>query len=290
MRNGSRRTTACGCWRGRRCRMRRTPIATAYAGHQFGHFVPQLGDGRAILLGEVVDRGGATPRHSVERIGPHAVLAQRRRARGAGACVARIYCQRSDGRARHSHHALAGRGAHRRDGDARGAVAGRGADAGRLQPHPHRHVPVLCRARRRRRDPATRRPCDRPALSGHAGEAEPYRALLARVIARQAQLVARWMQVGFIHGVMNTDNMSIAGETIDYGPCAFMDAFDPAAVFSSIDQNGPLRLRQPAAHRAVESDAAGRMPAAAAVGRRGHGDRDRQGRAWRSSRLRSMLP
>jgi serine/tyrosine/threonine adenylyltransferase len=69
-------------------------------------------------------------------------------------------------------------------------------------------------------------------------EAEPYRVLLARVIERQAKLVARWMQVGFIHGVMNTDNMSIAGETIDYGPCAFMDAFDPAAVFSSIDQNG----------------------------------------------------
>jgi uncharacterized protein YdiU (UPF0061 family) len=67
---------------------------------------------------------------------------------------------------------------------------------------------------------------------------KPYRALLEGVIARQADLVARWLHVGFIHGVMNTDNMSIAGETIDYGPCAFVDAYDPATVFSSIDQHG----------------------------------------------------
>jgi serine/tyrosine/threonine adenylyltransferase len=90
-------------------------------------------------------------------------------------------------------------------------------------------------------DDAVRRLADH-AIARHypdvRSEPEPYRALLARVIARQAQLVVRWMQVGFIHGVMNTDNMSIAGETIDYGPCAFMDAFDPAAVFSSIDQQG----------------------------------------------------
>ena len=71
-----------------------------------------------------------------------------------------------------------------------------------------------------------------------AGSDRPYRALLDGVIARQAELVARWLLVGFIHGVMNTDNMSIAGETIDYGPCAFMDAYDPATVFSSIDQYG----------------------------------------------------
>jgi uncharacterized protein YdiU (UPF0061 family) len=71
-----------------------------------------------------------------------------------------------------------------------------------------------------------------------ACDAHPHRALLKQVIARQAALVARWMHVGFIHGVMNTDNVSIAGETIDYGPCAFMDAYDPAAVFSSIDQTG----------------------------------------------------
>ena len=66
----------------------------------------------------------------------------------------------------------------------------------------------------------------------------PYLALLAAVCEMQAALIARWMQVGFIHGVMNTDNMTISGETIDYGPCAFMDAYDPATVFSSIDHHG----------------------------------------------------
>ena len=91
-----------------------------------------------------------------------------------------------------------------------------------------------------------------------AGAESPYRALLDGVVARQAELVARWLLVGFVHGVMNTDNTSIAGETIDYGPCAFLDAYDPAAVFSSIDQLRALRLRQPAADRAVEPGAAGR--------------------------------
>ena len=71
-----------------------------------------------------------------------------------------------------------------------------------------------------------------------AGAERPYRALLDGVVARQAELVARWLLVGFVHGVMNTDNTSIAGETIDYGPCAFLDAYDPAAVFSSIDHFG----------------------------------------------------
>ena len=87
------------------------PIAMAYAGHQFGHFVPQLGDGRAILLGEVVDRNGRAPRHSAQGLGPHAVLAQRRRPRGARAGAARIHRQRGDGGARHPDHALARRGA-----------------------------------------------------------------------------------------------------------------------------------------------------------------------------------
>ena len=77
----------------------------------------------------------------------------------------------------------------------------------------------------------------------------PYLELYRRVVEAQAELVARWMLVGFVHGVMNTDNMTISGETIDYGPCAFMDAFDPATVFSSIDHARPLRLRQPARGR-----------------------------------------
>jgi len=76
-------------------------------------------------------------------------------------------------------------------------------------------------------------------LTGGSATAErPYRALLDGVIGRQAELVAQWMLLGFIHGVMNTDNTSISGETIDYGPCAFMEAYDPATVFSAIDQQG----------------------------------------------------
>ena len=94
-----------------------------------------------------------------------------------------------------------------------------------------------------------------PDLVGAPGR---FLGLLERVAERQAALIAQWMNVGFIHGVMNTDNMTISGETIDYGPCAFVEAYDPAAVFSSIDQPGPLRVRQPAEHRALEPGAPGR--------------------------------
>jgi uncharacterized protein YdiU (UPF0061 family) len=93
------------------------------------------------------------------------------------------------------------------------------------------------------------------------------------VIARQAQLIAQWMLLGFIHGVMNTDNTSISGETIDYGPCAFMEAYDPATVFSSIDHGGRYAYgNQP--RRAVEPGAAGRGIAAGS----GAGGRERRGR------------
>ena len=101
----------------------------------------------------------------------------------------------------------------------------------------------------------------------------PYLAFFEAVTDAQASLIARWMCVGFIHGVMNTDNMAISGETIDYGPCAFMDAYDPATVFSSIDHARPLRLRQPAGDRAVEPRAAGGDAAAADRRRRRRGDR-----------------
>ena len=101
------------------------------------------------------------------------------------------------------------------------------------------------------------------ALPGAADSPEPYIALFDAIIARQASLIARWQLVGFVHGVMNTDNMALSGETIDYGPCAFMDAYDPATVFSSIDHGG-RSVRQPAADRAVEPRAAGRSDAAAA--------------------------
>ena len=85
--------------------------------------------------------------------------------------------------------------------------------------------------------------------------ANPALALLEGVIARQAALVARWMGVGFIHGVMNTDNMAVSGETIDYGPCAFMDSYDPATKFQRHRPERAVCLRQPAAHRALEFDA-----------------------------------
>ena len=98
---------------------------------------------------------------------------------------------------------------------------------------------------------------------------QPYLALLEGVIARQADLVARWMLVGFIHGVMNTDNSSISGETIDYGPCAFMDHYDPATVFSSIDEQGRYAYANQPQNRALEPDAAGGVPAAAVVRRQG---------------------
>ncbi len=80
-----------------------------------------------------------------------------------------------------------------------------------------------------------------------AGADSPYLEFFGAVVDRQAPLIARWQLVGFIHGVMNTDNMAVSGETIDYGPCAFMDAYDPDTVFSSIDTQAALRLRQPAA-------------------------------------------
>ena len=107
-----------------------------------------------------------------------------------------------------------------------------------------------------------------------AAKAErPYHALLEGVVARQADLVARWLLVGFIHGVMNTDNSSISGETIDYGPCAFMDDYDPGPGVFLDRRAGPLRLCQPAADRAVEPDPARRMPVAAVFRRQGQGDR-----------------
>jgi uncharacterized protein YdiU (UPF0061 family) len=112
----------------------------------------------------------------------------------------------------------------------------------------------------------------------------PALALLESVIARQADLVVQWLLVGFIHGVMNTDNMTISGETIDYGPCAFMDAYDPATVYQLDRQRRTLCLWQSAEHRVVESHAAGRNAVAASGGRR---ERSRGNRAKRVGRLRS---
>ena len=118
-------------------------------------------------------------------------------------------------------------------------AARRRARPGREQPPAGRQLPVRPRHRRPRPAAPPRRPRDRPPPPRRRRDAEhPYLALFEAVVAAQAALVAQWMLVGFVHGVMNTDNMTISGETIDYGPCAFMDAFDPATVFSSIDTGG----------------------------------------------------
>ena len=214
------------------------PIAMAYAGHQFGNFVPQLGDGRAILLGEIVDRDGVRRDIQLKGSGP-TPFSRRGDGRAALGPVLREYIV-SEAMAvlgiptTRSLAAVTTGESVFRETALPGAVLTRVASShirvGTFQFFAARHdvegVRLLADHVIARHYPET------------AGADRPYHALLDQVIARQADLVARWLLVGFIHGVMNTDNTSIAGETIDYGPCAFMDAYDPAAVFSSIDQFG----------------------------------------------------
>jgi len=214
------------------------PIAVAYAGHQFGHFVPQLGDGRAVLLGEVVDRDGIRRDIQLKGSGP-TPFSRSGDGRAALGPVLREYIVSE---------AMAALGipttralaavttgeAVARETLLPGAVFTRVAAS-------HIRVGTFQFFASRRDHEGLRLLADH-VIARHypeAGESpRPYRALLDRVIAGQADLVARWLLVGFIHGVMNTDNMSIAGETIDYGPCAFMDSYEPATVFSAIDQHG----------------------------------------------------
>jgi uncharacterized protein YdiU (UPF0061 family) len=214
------------------------PIAEAYAGHQFGHFVPQLGDGRAILLGEVLGRDGK--RYDIQLKGPgRTPFSRGGDGRAAVGPVLREYIV-SEAMAAlgvPSTRALAAVSTGDRVLRERalpGAVLTRVAAS-------HIRVGTFQYFAARRDTDAIR------ALAGYAiarhypearGSNRLYRAFLEGVIARHASLVAQWMQIGFIHGVMNTDNTSISGETIDYGPCAFMEAYDPATVFSSIDRQG----------------------------------------------------
>ena len=214
------------------------PIATAYAGHQFGHFVPQLGDGRAILLGEVTDRDGVRRDIQLKGSGP-TPFSRRGDGRAAIGPVLREYVV-SEAMAAlgiPTTRALAAVTTGEtvvRDRLLPGAVLTRVAAS-------HIRVGTFQFFAARGDTEGVRLLADH-VIARHYPEAaesdRPYRALLDQVIARQAELVARWLLVGFIHGVMNTDNMSVAGETIDYGPCAFMDAYDPATVFSSIDHAG----------------------------------------------------
>ena len=214
------------------------PIAMAYAGHQFGHFVPQLGDGRAILLGEVVDIDGVRRDIQLKGSGP-TPFSRRGDGRAALGPVLREYIVSEAMAAlgipttRSLAATITGESV-MRETVLPGAVLTRVASS-------HIRVGTFQYFAARGDTEGVRRLADH-AIERHypkaAGAEHPYHALLEGVIARQAELVARWLLVGFIHGVMNTDNTSISGETIDYGPCAFLDHYDPAAVFSSIDEQG----------------------------------------------------
>jgi uncharacterized protein YdiU (UPF0061 family) len=214
------------------------PMALAYAGHQFGHFVPQLGDGRANLLGEVVGRDGIRRDIQLKGSGP-TPFSRRGDGRAALGPVLREYLI-SEAMAAlgipttRSLAAVTTGESVRRETLLPGAVLTRVAAS-------HIRVGTFQYFAAQGDQDAVKLLADH-AIARHDPDAanadNPYAAFLRGVIARQADLIARWLLVGFIHGVMNTDNCSIAGETIDYGPCAFMDAYDPGTVFSSIDHHG----------------------------------------------------
>jgi uncharacterized protein YdiU (UPF0061 family) len=214
------------------------PVALAYAGHQFGHFVPQLGDGRANLLGEIVGQDGT--RYDIQLKGSgRTPFSRGGDGRAALGPVMREYIVSE---------AMAAMGVPTtralavvttgewvlRETSLPGAVLTRVAAS-------HLRVGTFQYFTARGDTDGVRIMADY-AIARHYPEAaqaaQPYRALLDSVVVRQAQLIAQWMLLGFIHGVMNTDNTSISGETIDYGPCAFMEVYDPATVFSSIDHGG----------------------------------------------------
>ncbi len=214
------------------------PVATAYAGHQFGNFVPQLGDGRAILLGELLNGDGKRFDIQLKGAGrtPFSRMGDGRAAVGP---VLREYIVSEFMAAvgiptTRSLAALATGEPVNRERVLPGALLVRVASS-------HIRVGTFQYFAARRDTVALKALADH-VIARHYPEAaradRPYLALLDRVIAAQADLIAQWLLVGFIHGVMNTDNMSIAGETIDYGPCAFMDNYDPATVYSSIDKLG----------------------------------------------------
>lgn len=214
------------------------PIAQAYAGHQFGGWVPQLGDGRAILLGEVVASDGSrcdiqlkgSGRTPFSRggdgkaaLGPvlrEYVLSEAMAALGVPTTRALAAVLTGD--------------IVRREQALPGAIFTRVASS-------HIRVGTFQFFYGQNDTDGLRQLADH-AIARHYPEAQqaeqPYRAFLEAVIAAQAKLIAQWMHLGFIHGVMNTDNMTVSGETIDYGPCAFVDEFHPEKVFSSIDRNG----------------------------------------------------
>jgi uncharacterized protein YdiU (UPF0061 family) len=215
-----------------------SPVALAYSGHQFGGFAPRLGDGRALLLGEVLDiHGGRRDLHL----------------KGSGRTP---FARGGDGKAAvgpmlreylisEAMHALAIPTTRALAVVATGEQVERetllpGAVLVRVAAS-HVRVGTLQYAAAHGDPELVRRLADHAIARHHPHaieEENPYPAFFEAVVDAQAALIARWMHVGFIHGVMNTDNMALSGETIDYGPCAFMDAFDPGTVFSSIDHGG----------------------------------------------------
>ena len=214
------------------------PLAMAYAGHQFGYFQPQLGDGRANLLGEVVGTDGVRYDVQLKGAGP-TVFSRNGDGRAALGPVLREYVV-SEAMAAlgvPTTRALAavttGEVVYREEA-LPGAVLTRVAKS-------HLRVGTF-QYFAAREDVDGVRELARFAMERHYPEAlgteKPVLAFLKGVVGRQARLVAQWMMLGFVHGVMNTDNTSISGETIDYGPCAFLEAYDPDTVFSSIDRNG----------------------------------------------------
>jgi len=215
------------------------PIAQAYAGHQFGGFVPQLGDGRALLLGEVVDKNGA--RYDVQLKGSgRTAFSRGGDGKSALGPVLREYIV-SEAMAAlgvPTTRALAavatGEQVMRQEGLLPGGVFTRIASS-------HIRVGTFQYFLVRKDIDALRLLADHVIARHYPSAAQApnrYAALLESVATAQADLIAQWMSLGFIHGVMNTDNTAISGETIDYGPCAFMDAFHPQCVFSSIDSRG----------------------------------------------------
>jgi uncharacterized protein YdiU (UPF0061 family) len=215
-----------------------SPIALAYAGHQFGGFVPRLGDGRAILLGEIVGVDGLRRDVQLKGAGP-TPFSRGGDGRAALGPVLREYVLSEAMFAlgvptTRSLAAVRTGELVRRETPLPGAVLTRVA-ASHLRVGTFQYF-----AAREDREALTK--LTAYALARHypaaTGDAGPALALLDAVMTAQATLVARWLALGFVHGVMNTDNTSIAGETIDYGPCAFLDAFDPSRTFSSIDRGG----------------------------------------------------
>jgi len=214
------------------------PVAQGYAGHQFGGFSPRLGDGRAVLVGEVIDPTGQ--RHDVHLKGSGRTrFARSGDGRAAVGPMLREYLM---GEAMHALGISTTRML---------AVVATGQTVQREMPLPGAVVTRVASSHLRvgtfqfaamADDPTVLKRLADHAIARHhptAADADnPYLALLDAVIGAQAELVASWMLVGFIHGVLNTDNVTVSGQTIDYGPCAFMDTFDPATVFSSIDTGG----------------------------------------------------